>query len=296
MKKYFIVTCHGWSASNWTAHSLNLNSKIICTHSARNEIAEDKELQSNKNLKKNINKLQSGYKKRQAQSLDAIYDEIECKGASPYYGSVHVLRLRDIPIIYEKFGISQRSFNLVNIVRHPIDLVWSGYGQFLELFRYDINELHWTSGKVVNQALKFSNYIGQKYNLYMGDIENLAFIGACAIMESLKKDIDAYISLSSLKNINFCGTFKMEEITNDPKIYSLFCSQLGLNELISEEYLNKVFSTGVVNKHKSDDQKLSSKERYLSLVPWQKEVFNHFFNLHDLKKPYEKFGYDFTYL
>ena len=294
--KNFIVTSHGWSASNWTAHALNLNDNILCTHSARNELAGDKELQSNKNLKKHINDLQNGYVARQARSLDTIYDEIEAKGNTKSYGSVHVLRLRDLPIINEKCGASQRQFNVVNVVRHPVDLVWSGFGQFKDLFRYDINELHWTTGKVVRQALEFSNYIAEKYNLYMGDFENLAFIGACAILESLKFDLDAYSKLDQIKNINFCGTFQMEEITSDKEKYKLFLTQLDLQDYISENYLNEVFKTGIVNKHKHDSKKLTPEERYNQFLPWQKEVFNHFLNLHNLSEDYTNFGYDLKFM
>ncbi|MEZ4781128.1 MAG: hypothetical protein R2816_06015 [Flavobacteriaceae bacterium] len=215
--KNFIVTSHGWSASNWTAHALNLNENILCTHSARNELASDKNLQSNINLKNNIDQLQKGYAQRQERSLDTIYDEIEKKGIAKSYGSVHVLRLRDLPIIYEKFGSSKRNFILVNIVRNPVDLAWSGYGQFKDLFRYDINELHWTTGKIVRQALEFSNYISSKYNLYMGDFENLAFIGACAVFESLKFDLDAYHKVNYMENIKFKGTIRMEDLTSKKK-------------------------------------------------------------------------------
>lgn len=291
----FIVTCHGWSASNWTAHSLNLNPNILCTHSARNVLADDKELQSNKNLKEHINQLQKGYNQRQGRSLDIIYDEIEAFGDANNYGSVHVLRMRDLPVIYEKYGVSIRSFKVVNIVRNPVDLVWSGYGQFKDLFRYDINELHWTTGKVIRQALEFVNYIGKKYNIYIGDFENLAFIGACAILESLKLDLKAYSKVGTIKNIDFSGTFQMEEITSNKLIYQEFLNSLGLSSSSAEDYLDDVFKTGIVNKHKSDSKKLSSFERFHEFLPWQKEVFLYFFNLHDLKKPYESFGYNFDY-
>ncbi|MDA9276926.1 hypothetical protein N9P56_00950 [Flavobacteriaceae bacterium] len=294
--RYFIVTCHGWSASNWTAHALNLNENIICTHSARNELAEDKELQSNKNLKKHINDLQKGYLSRQSRSLDEIYEEIESKGIAKCYGSVHVLRMRDLPIIFKNHGISQRNFNLVNIVRHPIDLVWSGYGQFKDLFKYDINELYWTTGKVVRQALEFSNYIGIKYDLNMGELDNLAFIGACAILESLRFDIDSYSQIENIDNLNYLGTFKMEEITSNEEKYSLFFKRLGLIEYQDNHYIEKVFKTGIVNKHKHDSKKLTPQERYNQFLPWQKEVFNHFFSLHSLKEFYQKIGYNIEFI
>jgi len=134
------VTSHGWSASNWTAHALNINKSVICTHSARNIPALSVDLQSNANLKINISELQKGYKLRQSRSLDAIYDEIESYGEAYAYGSVHVLRARDLPIIFKNNGSPYRIFKVANLIRNPVDLVWSGYGQFRDLFRYDINE------------------------------------------------------------------------------------------------------------------------------------------------------------
>lgn len=293
--KFFIVTSHGWSASNWTAHALNLNNKVLCVHSARVEIANHKDLQSNYNLKKNINQLQKGYLKRQERSIDELYDEIIAKGEADVYGSVHVLRMRDIPIIINKFGPPIKSFKLANVVRHPVDLVWSGYGQFKDLFLYDINELHWTSGKVVRQALEFSNYIGEKYNLNIGDYEVLSFFGACAVMESLKNDLDAYTIVEKCNNISFQGTFQMEKITTSMEEYKNFCIALDVEE-VDELYLNKVFKTGIVNKHKADTIAVNSKERFEIFETWQKEVFSHFFRLHNLKENYEKFGYDFTFI
>src|ERR1041385_1726680 len=96
-KKYFIVTSHGWSASNWVAHSLNLHPDIICTHSARNALAGEKDLQSNENLKIHLSQLHKGYASRQERDIRISYDEIESNGKALYYGSVHLYRMRDVP-------------------------------------------------------------------------------------------------------------------------------------------------------------------------------------------------------
>lgn len=65
------------------------------------------------------------------------HDFIESNGDADFYGSVHFYRLRDLPAQYEKFENSERNFNVINLIRNPIDLVWSGYGQFKELFKTD---------------------------------------------------------------------------------------------------------------------------------------------------------------
>ena len=289
--KYFIVTCHGWSASNWIAYSLNLNSHILCTHSARNEAAKDKDLQSNENLQKNLQALHHGYANRQSRGLDAIYDEIESKGTAPVYGSVHVLRMRDIPIILSKFGEPERKFSLVNVIRHPVNLVWSGYGQFKDLFRYDLNELYWTTGKALSQAKDFIIEIGAKYNIKVGDLDNLAFIGACAILQSLKEDVQAYPAVIKSANIEFKGTYHMEKLTTSKDYYSSLCENLNLKDFMDTKYIEAVFKTGVVNKHKSDNKILTPVDRYNSFNEWQKEVYNHFLILNNLVEPYCQFGY-----
>lgn len=294
--KNFIVTSHGWSASNWTAHSLNLNNDVTCTHSARNVLANDVEIQSNQNLKQNINQLQTGYVSRQNRSLDELYDQIENLGETEAYGSVHVLRLRDLPVINLAFGEPNRNFKIANIVRHPVDLVWSGYGQFKDLFRYDINELYWTTGKVVKQALNFANFLGDKYKLNIGDYDVLGFLGACAVLESLKKDIDALDQLSFPKKLDFQGNFKMEAITNSKVEFNQFCDSLGLEKFVNEAYLNKVFETGLVNKHRHDSVKLMPAERYSQFTEWQKEAFLYFFEMHNIRESYESFGYSFDFL
>ncbi|WP_342804680.1 hypothetical protein [Alteromonas sp. M12] len=298
MQNSFIVTSHGWSASNWLAHSFNLNSNIVCTHSARNVLANDTELHSNSNLVKNIHNFHRGYVGRQVLSLDTLYDDIQQLGSAKYYGSVHVLRLRDIPILLKKYGSPQKSFKVANFVRNPVDLVWSGYGQLQDLFTFDINELYWTLDKILNEGKDFSYSLIEKYQINIGEYKYLAFIGACAILSSIKKDCDVYeVVVGTNKNIDFIGTFTMESITQDREKFRQMLFLLTDNsDLATEDYLDKVFDEGVINRHKKDKKKMTSAERYMSFEPWQKETFDYFFGKFELRLPYESFGYDFSYM
>ena len=295
-KKYFIVTSHGWSASNWVAHALNLHKDIVCSHSARNALANDKDLQSNENLKVHLNSLHTGYVARQEKNIDGSYDEIERMDEGKYFGSVHLYRLRDLPVVYAKYGNFKREFSLMNLVRHPVNLVWSGYGQFKDLFRYDINELHWTLGKVLNESREFVFSIGNKYELNLGDFENLAFIGAACVLGSLRKDLDAVEKVKVIPQIHFNGYLQMEQVTTDPEAYKKFVATLLPGITPDQNYMDAVFSTGAINKHKHDSKKITFAERYASWADWQKEVFMFYFNKYDLRKEYENYGYDFSFL
>lgn len=293
----FIITSHGWSGSNWLSHVLNAHPTITCTHSARNILANDINMQSNKELKQNIHQLHKGYVSRQNVSLDDIYLQIEKMSKTLFYGSVHVLRQRDIPVIFEKFGKPKREFNVINLVRNPIDLVWSGYGQFKDLFKYDINELFWTLKKIIDNSKEFVHDIGNKYNINIGETENLAFIGAASVLLSLKKDADAETKIRSLPNIKYLSPVQMEQLTTDKKYFKDFLSKITNNKIIIEDsYIENVFKTGKINKHKKDNKKLTPKERYCQFNDWQKEIFKYYLSKFELKEYFENMDYSLSFL
>lgn len=292
----FIITSHGWSASNWVAHALNLHKDITCTHSARNELANDINLQSNKNLKKHINDLHQGYLNRQSVPIQVSYEKIYSLSESMIYGSVHLYRLRDLPVIAKKFKEPDEKFNVMNLVRNPIDLVWSGYGQFKDLFRYDINELYWTTGKVLASGKEFVFDLADRYELNLGDFDILGFIGACAVLGSIRKDLDALEAINDIGFVNYIGAIKMEDITSRPEILRSIISTLSSSKIeVDEDYIKAVYSTGAINKHKHDDKKKSPKERYNSLTSWQKEVLNYYLEKFKIAEPYRQF-YDLSFL
>jgi len=297
MKNYFMVTSHGWSASNWLAYALNMHPDIICTHSARNIQASEKEMNSNQNLRQNLQSLHNGYVLRQNRTLKKSYKFIEALGEVKVYGSVHVYRLRDLPVLFEKYGEFDHSFQVMNLVRHPVSLVWSGYGQFKDLFRYDLNELHWTSGKVLKSAREFVHQLALKYDLYIGDIENLAFIGAAAILGSLRLDLDAVDKTKQLPKIEYHDHVQMEKITREPDVLREAIRTLSDNTIDGDSaYLSQVFNAGIVNQHKNDSNKHDPELRYQQFTDWQKETFNYFFNLYDLRNSYREMGYNFSFL
>jgi len=297
MNKQFIITSHGWSASNWLAYALNLHPRVVCSHSARNLLADEKSMNSNANLKRHLADLHKGYVSRQERSIDCAYREINSMGEADLYGSVHVYRLRDLPVVYEKFGASKDAFNVMNLVRHPVSLVWSGFGQFKDLFRYDLNELHWTSGKVLENGQALLSRLSETYDLNVGELDNLAFLGAAAVLGSLRLDLDALDKTVRLPDVRFMGHIKMENVTRTPEVLARAIEALSDQTLLAEEpYLNAVYDAGVVNEHKKDGNKFDAASRYLQFAPWQKEAFGYFFSKYDLEPAYREMGYNFDFL
>jgi hypothetical protein len=292
MNKNFIVTSHGWSASNWLAFILNQNSHITTSHSAANLLDE----KLSNNIKDKLKDFHDGYKNRQSRPIDESYDFIESHGNADFFGSVHLYRLRDLPVQYEKFKNPKRNFNVVNLIRNPIDLVWSGYGQFKDLFKTDINELHWTTGKILEDK-DFIYHLNDKYDLLIGDYENLAFIGAARVLGSLRLDLDAMDKIENIPFIKYLGEVKMEDVTSKPEILKGLVLKLTNNEIeVSKEYLNEIYKIGQINKHKQDNKKITSQERYESLKDWQQETLLYYLNKYNIIEAYKSFGYDLSFL
>ena len=296
----FIITSHGWSASNWLAYSLNLHKHVICSHSALNALPIEKEMHEESRLKKNIRKFHKGYKTRVESSLSENYEKINSHGEAKIYGSVHLYRMRDLPKQFENYKGELGAFTVMNLVRNPIDLVWSGFGQFQQLFRFDLNELHWTVGRLLKTDKDYVFDIGEKYNIEIGSYENLSFFCACRVLESLETDLEILKdeNFSQNKNINFKGFITKEDMTSDRDYYADILGRLGfVNDEIGSSYVDKVFKSGKINKHKMDKLDKIPQERYEGFLPWQKEVFNYFFNKYKLIKPYyTELNYDFSFL
>lgn len=293
----FIITCHGWSGSNWLAHALNLSPLITCTHSARNCLADDINLQSDTNLKKKLRTLHKGYISRTSTSIEMKYEEIKGYGKSDFYGSVHLIRLRDLPVLDKKFGPPSSEYKVLNLIRHPVDLVWSGYGQFQTLFLYDLNELHWTLGKVLNESNEFLYSISDKYNINLGEIQNLAFISSSCILGSLQLDANAEKETKKLKNLKYLGTLKLEEISKRKSTFIKLIHDLTGEQLTEDSrYINTVFELGKINKHIKEKENHKPSEKYANFSDWQKEVFHFFLTKYKIKDYYSRLGYDMSFI
>ena len=109
-------------------------------------------------------------------------------GAAKAYGSVHLLQLKDIHTNIRYNGQLGREYVIANQVRHPVSFVWSGYGQLVDLFKYDAWVLHGTLSLIfgTNESLFLS--LASKYDLNLADHDVMAFVGACANLINLGYD------------------------------------------------------------------------------------------------------------
>lgn len=297
-KDFFVVSSHGWSASNWLAHVLNTHPQIVCTHSALNELPNEGEIHESQGLIKNITRFHRGYELRVSHNLDQRYDAIEGHGEGPFYGSVHTIRLRDVPKQIETLGKFKRNYKAVNLVRHPLALVVSGFGQFRDLFEIDINELAWTSNKLVKTDLAFVYELVEKYDFLPGKTENLAFLCACRVLESLKMDVEAekfFRENNEQGGYQFLGHVKMEDLTQDPSAMKELFETLAL-PTPEADYLDSIYAIGNLNQHDKKAPKSKLTQKWEDLLDWQKDCFIHFMEKYQLFDFYKNLGYTFDFM
>ncbi len=295
---YFIVTCHGCSASNWVAYTLNLHPKIACAHGSTATIATDPTQWDGDDLHHELAKLRRGQQRQVACSIDERYDELEAQKTAPFVGSVHTYRLRDLSQQSERFPHIRRRFRTVNLIRHPLDLVVSGHGLFQKAFRINLEEFSWTLRKVVVQGLDIVESVSDRYKLAPGDYDNLCFFSACIMLGSLRLDLDAMQKLQGrdIAPWHYHGVVRMEDVTSSPAAFSeLLRTISGQEDLATTEHLNRVFQTGKINTHKQA-AKQGTLQRWLDLSQWRREAFRLFLERFELRESYEKFGYDFSFL
>jgi len=288
-KNRFIITSHGWSASNWLAYALSSHPDIIATHSAANLYNE----QLTNDIQGKVKQFHKGYVNRQNITISEAYQKIIAFGDAKSYGSVHLYRLRDLPIVHSKFGEDKNTYKTFNLIRHPINLVLSGYGQFKELFKTDINELHWTLSKIIKDKEEI-NEICDHHNILPGELNNLSFIGACCVLGSLELDQNAYQETLKIPHIDYIDTIKMEEITTSKQVMKDLLYRINPELDVSDEYLNSIYTLKQINTHNKYNNKTPQKI-YFELASWQREVLNYYLKKHRIIEAYEHYNYDFSF-
>lgn len=284
---YFIFASHGWSGSNWAANALNQHDSITCTHSARNLLPESQEITEHAELARHSHAWNRAYADRAGRPIDKVYDEIEALDTTIVYGSVHTYRLRDIPLQIKNFGVPRRTYLVANLVRHPVNFIWSGYGQLRDMFEYDLYVLHGTISLILETARDFTSELARRNGLNLCDHSVLAFIGAAANLTNLAKDIDV---------LPESHWFTMEQATSDRAVWADCVRRLSAGRAAAdEEYLDRVFGLKALNSHRKGAA-LEPAARWDQLEGWQRDVVAHYLSLSGLAPAYTALGYDFSFI
>ncbi len=281
---YFIVACHGWSASHWLASSLNMHPDIICCHSALNVLATKSTWEDN-NLQNTVNERENARRRRGKVSIDTLLTEVESYGTAKAYGNVHTIRVRDL-VDLDTSDSTKKPCIFANIVRHPISVVASGSGQFEDMITWDIHALI-ESSDAVREIIDIAKPISEEFGLNLCDAPVRSFIAASQHLTHLARDQRIAPDIK---------TIKMEHVTSDKDYLREAVNYLTNDNLdITEEYINSVFSIGKLNSHKKEHFP-TVKALYESWEPWKKHLFCEVAKKHNIIELYDRHDYDFSFV
>jgi hypothetical protein len=284
---YFVLASHGWSGSNWAASALHQHPAITCTHSARNLLPSATAISCHAELARAAHVWDRAYKERTERPVDAVYDEIETLGATPVYGSVHTLRLRDLPVQIARFGRPRRTYRVANLVRHPLSFVWSGYGQLRDMFDYDPYVLHGSLSLVFATARDFVATLATDHGLNLCDRDVSAFICAAANLTNLARDLDV---------LPLAHWFKMEDLTSDRAAFANCVERLCAgNASVDSAYLDGVFGLQALNQH-AHGTAMEPVARWQMLEPWQRDICRHYLSVSNIAPTYTALGYELGFI
>lgn len=305
-KSWFIVTSHGWSASHWLAYNLNRHPKITCLHSSAALIADVDEpydprliLEQGdfRSIFNQIEELRQGYRDRKTRAPIDLYREAEKFHPADMVGSVHTFRLRDLPNLQGQLLPTERPLRIANLLRHPVNLVNSGFGQFSLSLRLDLNELMWVAKRIVDAGLPAFEGISARHGIYPGDIDPLCFLAACVTLRGLAEDFAARDTLVQDGAVNYLGTIRKEDVTRDPEVLATWIERLNGSPLpTAETYFQDVYADGKRNVHNHQDQQEDPREIFFQWSKWQQEVFSYCIDHYNLRPLYTAEGYDLTML
>ncbi len=303
MPRWFIVSSHGWSASHWLAFNLARHPQIMCVHSSaalpadRHEPYDVSELLARKDFATifaMLAKFREGYAARGTLHPADLYRRMENESRGrPLIGSVHTFRLRDLPRVAAELDPPERSLRIVNLIRHPVNLVNSGAGQYELTFRLDLNELQWVARRIVETGLDAFEQIAARHGLYPGDLEVLSFFGACATLKGLAEDFAARDALLAEGVAGYAGSVRQEDVTREPAVFRDMVDRLGAGAVdCSEAYLGEVFSDARRNVHNARSAPTEPAALFEHWAPWQREAFAFCLDRFALRAPYSAEGYE----
>ncbi|ADE85992.1 hypothetical protein [Rhodobacter capsulatus] len=298
---WFIVTSHGWSASHWLAHNLTRHPQIACLHSSAAlpadqpepyDIAELMARQDYARLFALIAQFRAGYGTRATTPPADLYRPLEARTDARLIGSVHSFRLRDLPALAPDLTPPDRGLRIVNLIRHPVNLVNSGAGQFELTFRLDLNELQWITRRIVETGLDSFERIAARHRICPGDPEVLAFFGACVTLRGLAADFAARDRLRELGLSGYAGSVRQEDVTRDPAVFRDLLTRLGPGAVdCPQAYLDQVFADPRRNVHNARPRPTDPAALFADWAPWQQEAFAFCLDAFGLRAPYQAEGY-----
>ena len=250
----FLVTSPGYTATKWLAAVLNAHPQVYCSHSAGSSVLDrEYSLTELKAL------AEEKWQVRDQVPLDSFWDRLEHEGGEHrIVGNVHRYNLTALHRNLRRWD-SQKGFQTLNLIRHPVSWVASGTAQLTRM------------AEGVEQIRKILRRHMQRYRLLYASLgvvdpqlhETQAFCYLCF----------RFTVLADEAHIPGAEHVRMEEMTSSLTCLLEVVRKLtGENVEPDEAWLQKMVQGGPIHQHRKTSFE-SSREQYGLWTGWQQRVF-----------------------
>ncbi len=279
MKKYFIVTSYGRTATYWLADALNSHRDIICNHGLLPVTSYGDRLEKSLILYQHENE-----SILVSKSFDDLFDDLEKTGLAKVYGNVHGY---SACTYYFKLATNKprREIRVINLARHPITRIESLANEWLYESTFSSTMCH----RLEN--IRHQNELNKRAFAYVQSAfphvdlsikDNSIFL--LALLSVISSDFQE-LQIEGLLNI------PMERLTKDAEYFCFIFSLLTQGSIeIEPKYLHDVISSGRKNQHSKAE--MSSIEVYEQWAKWKRTVFQLVLKETKSVKLYNHFGYE----
>lgn len=303
----FLIASHGWSGSYWLAHVLHGLPGIACVHSsAALPAAEDDPYAIDAILSQGtlddvyarLGVLRAGYLDRATRQPSTLCQEVAAGfPEARLVGSVHTFRMRDLPRSFADLGPKGAGISVANLLRHPVSLVRSGYGQFRDSMAIDLNEHAWIARRVAETDLPAFERISARHGVRPGAFDALCFLGACCTLGGLAEDFRAARALEDDGRAAWLGHILMERMIADTGYLAHWIERLNDGPMpLTTGALDTSVLAGRRNRHNHEAGAETPDRVFADWSDWQRAIFVHCLDHFGLRAPYAAVGYDLSML
>lgn len=272
----FIITSYGGSGTNWLSKNINSIRGVLCTQHIYN--LEFK----NGPIKTSIN---------DATSIEEYFNKINFFKLYPTkaLGNVHGFSYAKIA----SEAKSIKNLTVVNLIRHPISRIESGYmtNILLEADKRRFNKEHNQIDKynaIINESEYYNKIIAKYGASIFHDYKNILFLQVLARQDKAYEDMRMCVE-DNIPQVRF------EDITKDPRALTELVSKIsGGSVILSEKEANHMINKPPLNNHHNIS--LSSEQKYVSWQDWKKYAFLLHLQQNNKRELYELLGYSLDYV
>lgn len=302
MKKYFLVTSYGRTATYWLASFLDRHPDIICSHGPL--AVTDSQFMAPQ--RQQVIRAHNNWDNFNNTTVEQFFDEIEKRGEAKIYGNVHGYTLRGLISRYTKEKI-RRKIWVSNLIRHPVTRVESLKNEWCQEISYSprmrqfLSE-YWQTNLKWCQEISYNPELHQSLSKsWQTDLETVQrelrdvdfdasdnWIFVVALYWAIGHDVNE-LQMDCVDHI------QMERLTSDAELLLHLTNEITQGTLdIKHSLIDEMINSDRYNA--TSNSKMFPMSVFDSWEQWKRALFGLAMDQYEAREIYDPVGYDMSFI